>query len=98
MDLSKLETGKLHVKLQEFNLQEMLSEVFDTHHQRLSESQIIFHKIIEIKLPSVLHQDNERIQFILNSLLDNAIKFSPTNAEIIFLPICHLRTSKLYFQ
>lgn len=79
LDVSRIQTGKLRVKKQEFLLNELVREVCDLFQQTRKDKKII----IKNSKPIVVVADRFRIYQVLTNLLTNAIKYSHKGSEII---------------
>jgi|GEM_PF-1344793 len=82
LDLSKIEAGKVEVVLEEFDLDELLREVFENVKPLLHEKAIQVHwDLTEPLFP--LWSDPLRVRQIFLNLLSNAIKFTDHGSIII---------------
>jgi len=81
LDLSKIEAGKMELKLENLNLADVINDVVQTVKPKLDENR---HKIgvsVGEGLPQV-HADKRRLRQILLNLLSNAIKFTPPGGKL----------------
>jgi PAS domain S-box-containing protein len=80
LDLSKIDTGKLDFKMQDFDLTDMIKETVEDV-QHTTTQQII----IKSDSNCTLYGDKDRISQVLLNLLTNAIKYSAktSNIEVI---------------
>ena len=81
LDLSKIEAGKMELKLENLNLADVINDVVQTVKPKLDENR---HKIgvsVGEGLPPV-HADKRRLRQILLNLLSNAIKFTPPGGKL----------------
>lgn len=76
LDLSNIETGRLHLDRLPVSLSQIGGQVFALHRDVASKKGIALHLEIPPDLPPVL-ADRDRLQQILINLVDNAIKFTP---------------------
>jgi two-component system sensor histidine kinase BarA len=82
LDLAKLESGKMDVRLTDFRIEQVISAQCDMA-RPLTESKNIDLEIeIEPGLPE-MHQDQAKAQQVLSNLLSNAIKFTPEGGRIV---------------
>jgi len=79
LDLSKLETGKTKLNLQETNLEECLDQSPALH--LIKDKGIEFSKIIPVNLPKI-YVDKNKIMQVFTNLLSNAAKFTPKKGKI----------------
>jgi two-component system sensor histidine kinase VicK len=78
LDLSRLESGKLQIKMQDFDINKLLVE-------NIAETQLTNngHTIIfNADDVGMVHADRERIGQVINNFLSNAIKYSPKDSVI----------------
>lgn len=83
LDLSKIESGKLHFEDKEFDLNETITAVIDLLKQRVIDKDLELRVNLDPDTPAVLIGDSTRFSQILINLIGNAIKF--TNAGYIEL-------------
>ncbi|MCL1881380.1 MAG: transporter substrate-binding domain-containing protein [Oscillospiraceae bacterium] len=90
LDLSKIESGKLNIISEEYNVASLISDIVQINleqaHQN-STNPIEFELIVDPELPVNLIGDQLRIKQILNNLLSNAFKYT-TNGKITLLARC----------
>lgn len=77
LDLSKIESGQLQIRIETFSLQELLIELTDTFRQVAQTKQID----LKISIPDssgdlTMMTDRSRLKQILGNLLSNAVKFT----------------------
>lgn len=82
LDLSKIEAGKLELEFEAVDLNEMVSETVALLQPQASENRTIIRTSLSRAVPKVVADPRSIRQIILN-LVSNAIKFSPTNAQVI---------------
>jgi len=80
VDLSKIETGKLSIKMKECNINNILKELFAVYQEKIkndfnNEIDLILNQQIENK-KLIVTTDKYRLKQILINLLDNAVKFT----------------------
>lgn len=75
LDLSKIEAGKVEVNLEEFDLEELLQEVFENVKPLLHDKAVEVHWRLARPL-SPLWSDPQRVRQIFLNLFSNAIKFT----------------------
>ncbi len=74
LDLSKIESGKMEVDCEEYNLNDELKSIIRMVRVRATEKGLGFSTVIDPELPTVLYGDRGKIRQILINLLSNAIK------------------------
>ena len=75
-DLSKAEAGKLSIKPQKFNLQELIANLVATQEKQIKGKNLSIKISIEGDVPDVLIGDSLRIQQVMLNLLGNAVKYT----------------------
>ena len=81
LDLAKVESGKMEVKLSEFHVSKVVDAHCDILRPLSDEKNIDLSVDIEDNLPPMF-QDQSKLQQILMNLLSNAIKFTPEGGRI----------------
>ena|GEM_PF-817917 len=79
LNVSRLESGKIHLHKQEFLLNEVLKDVVDEVTLTLSSSHVI---TIAQLTPVTVYADIDKIGNVITNLLSNAVKYSPTGKQI----------------
>ena len=80
-DISRIETGQLHVEKAPTAFTNIVSETLQTIRGPYDEKQIELHLDLPHDLPLVL-ADNGRLVQVLTNLLSNAYKYSPENTDV----------------
>ncbi len=81
LDLAKIESGKMAVRLSDFRIDQIIAAQCDMARPLSEKKNIDLEVEIPVELPG-LHQDQAKVQQILNNLLSNAIKFTPEGGRI----------------
>jgi two-component system, NarL family, sensor histidine kinase BarA len=81
LDLAKIESGNMEVRLSEFRIDGVIHGVCDTYLQATERKNIDLKADVESGLPEMF-QDQVKVQQILTNLLSNAIKFTPEGGRI----------------
>jgi two-component system sensor histidine kinase BarA len=81
LDLSKLEAGKMDIRLSEFRIDQIIEAQCDLVRTLTEDKNIDLAIEIEPNLPTLI-QDQTKVQQILTNLLSNAIKFTPEGGRI----------------
>ncbi len=76
LDFSKMEAGKLSIKNIDFNMKELLEEITKAHSFQANEKGLELLFTYSSNVSPYLIGDPNRIQQILNNLINNAIKFT----------------------
>ncbi len=76
LDFSKMEAGKLNINNINFNMKELLDEIIKAHSVRAKEKGLELLYTYASNISPYLIGDPNRLQQILNNLINNAIKFT----------------------
>ncbi len=82
LDLAKIESGKMEVRLSDFRIGPVVSAQCDMARPLTERKNIDLETEIDPDLPDMF-QDQAKVQQILNNLLSNAIKFTPEGGRIV---------------
>jgi diguanylate cyclase (GGDEF)-like protein len=78
LDFSKLESAKMHINYEIFDLDEVLQDVTTLLNVPAKTKKLLLGSYLAPDIPRVLNGDAGRIRQILINLLGNAIKFTPS--------------------
>jgi signal transduction histidine kinase len=81
LDLAKIESGRMDIRLTDFHIGQVIDAQSDMARPLLEKKNIDFETEVESGLPA-MHQDQSRVQQIINNLLSNAIKFTPEGGRV----------------
>ncbi len=81
LDLAKIESGKMDLKLVDFKLENLISSLVDAMQMMATKRNIEVTYSVESIMPTI-HQDSGKINQILSNLLSNAIKFTPEGGRV----------------
>lgn len=76
LDLSKIESGKLIIDIQPFDVKNTLKHVYNLLNVKAKEKQLEFNLFLDADLPDMVSGDKGRLNQILVNLAGNAIKFT----------------------
>ncbi|MCX4196021.1 PAS domain S-box protein [Methylobacterium organophilum] len=76
LDLAKIESGRMQLKLEPFNLRELLSELESALRPMAEQNGLLFKVSVDPDVPSSLSSDRARLRQVLHNLLTNALKFT----------------------
>jgi signal transduction histidine kinase/CheY-like chemotaxis protein len=76
LDLSKIEAGRLDIRLAAVNPYRLFQEVYDVMRFKVQEKRLDFETDIDSTLPEWLLLDDVRLRQVLLNLLSNAVKFT----------------------
>jgi signal transduction histidine kinase len=82
LDLAKIESGKMELKLADFRIEDAIAAQCDMARPLTERKNIDLDIEVDADLPE-LFQDQGKVQQILNNLLSNAIKFTPEGGRIV---------------
>jgi PAS domain S-box-containing protein len=72
LNVSRLESGKIHIEKTSFDLAELIQEIQGEHQLLYTSHDLIFHPVGEI----IVSADREKIAQVVNNLVSNAVKYS----------------------
>lgn len=81
LDLAKIESGKMEVRISEFRIEQVATAVCDMARPLSEKKNIDLELTLQPNLPWI-KQDQARVQQILNNLISNAIKFTPEGGRV----------------
>ena len=77
LDFSKMEAGKLSIEHINFDIKALVEEIIKCHSPSATEKGVELNYAFSSTIPQYLVGDPNRLQQILNNLINNAIKFTP---------------------
>jgi signal transduction histidine kinase len=87
LDLAKIESGKMETRLTDFRITQVVAAQCDMARPLTERKNIDLESHVDPDLPP-MHQDQARVQQIINNLLSNAIKFTPDGGRITLAVHC----------
>lgn len=78
LDLSKIEAGQLELSPEQVPARELIESVFAIHHMSATQKGLTAQLVFAPDLPEHIHTDPTRFRQVLNNLLHNAVKFTPS--------------------
>lgn len=76
LDMSKIESGKMHLVEQEYDVQDMLRQIVSMIRVRSNEKDLMFDVVVDEIMPKRLYGDMGKIKQIVLNLLTNAVKYT----------------------
>ncbi len=76
LDISKIESGKLDVKADQYEMSSLLYNVFTMISMKAEEKGLVFRMEIDETLPNCLYGDEMRLKQCLVNLLTNSVKYT----------------------
>lgn len=83
LDISRVESGKMQVSEQSYDLQELLRSVVSMIKVRSTEKELTFDVVVDEILPKQLLGDSGKIKEIILNLLTNAVKYTEKGGFIL---------------
>ena len=100
LDMSKIESGKMHLVEQEYDVQELLRSIVTMIRVRSNEKELTFDVVVDEILPVRLYGDAGKIKQIVLNLLTNAVKYTDVGGFVLTVTmdsrtddVCDLRFS-----
>ena len=93
LDLGKLDSGNLELKIEPVSLFEILDEVKHQMNPLAEDKGLELRIDYAGRLPEFINTDARRLRQILLSLVDNAIKYTEAG-RVVIRPVCHERTGR----
>ena len=83
LDLSNIQEGTLQLSHASFELPDLIGSLKALHQVRADEAGIELFAMMANDTPLVMQTDPYRVRQVLNNLLDNALKFTPANGQVV---------------
>ncbi len=80
--ISRLESGELQLQFQNFIIQDLVKEVYDSLYLKAEEKEIKTSIKKGCEIPLTVHADKEKIRQVLINLIDNALKYGKQGGNI----------------
>jgi len=84
LDMSKIESSNYELSNEEFNLENMISDVLNIFQFQIDDKKQILHVIKDPELPAYIWGDELHLKQVITNLLSNAIKFTDREGSITF--------------
>ena len=84
LDISKIEANKVNCINENFNLKELIRNIYTSHSIQAQKKHIKFTYYIAPNIPEYIFSDQIKIQQILINIIGNAMKFTHADNEIQF--------------
>ncbi len=95
LDLSKIEAGKMVIKLNPVNLRAIVDEIEHIFYLKIKQKKLQWIKQIDERIPGFVKTDELRIRQILLNLTGNAIKFTSKGSVKIKIDCLQISNNKL---
>lgn len=83
LDVTKIESQSLHLRIQKFNLNHLISSVISEHENMIERQQCHKRIVFDCKDDINIEGDKVRISQVVSNLLSNSIKFTKEEGSII---------------
>lgn len=81
LDLARMESGHIHLDIQQMNLEEFFHRVLRKFQSIAAEQQVTLFNQISSDLPTV-YWDEDKIEQVLTNLIDNALRHTPADGKV----------------
>ena len=92
LDMSKIESGKMEIVPAEYEVENLLMDLWNVIFLRAREKGLSIRFSLEETLPGTLYGDDVRIKQIVTNLLTNAVKYTPQGG--VEMEVSHERQGK----
>lgn len=82
-EISRLERGELILNKENFVIQDLVKEVFESLSLKAEQHKITFSIKKGCELPLTVYADKEKIRQVLTNLVDNAIKYGKSGGHVV---------------
>ena len=83
LDMSKIESGKMHLVEQEYDVQELLRSIVSMIRVRSTQKELSFDVDVDEILPKRLYGDAGKIKQVVLNLLTNAVKYTDVGGFVL---------------
>jgi len=87
LDFSKLQANSFSLHPIQFNLEDCLRDVLDLHRVAAFEKAIELNMLIDSDTPIEVFADIDKLKKILNNVIGNAVKFTPSGDIVMFVSL-----------
>ncbi len=85
LDFSKIESGKMEILPDEYCVFSLINDSYNMIHMRATEKNLTLVVKNNPMLPSKLYGDEIRVRQVINNLLTNAVKYTPTGSVTLMI-------------
>ena len=83
LDISKIESGKMHLVEQEYDIKELLRSIVSMIRVKSTEKELIFDVVVDEVMPQKYYGDAGKIKQIVLNLLTNAVKYTEKGGFVL---------------
>ena len=83
LDISKIESGKMHLVEQNYDVQNLLRSIVSMIRVKSTEKELMFDVVVDELLPKQLYGDAGKIKQIVLNLLTNAVKYTEKGGFVL---------------
>ncbi|WP_051689332.1 hybrid sensor histidine kinase/response regulator [Butyrivibrio sp. AE2032] len=83
LDISKIESGKMHLVEQEYEVQDLLRSIVSMIRVKSTEKELMFDVVVDELIPQRLFGDAGKIKQIVLNLLTNAVKYTGKGGVVL---------------
>lgn len=83
LDISKIESGKMHLVEQEYDVQDLLRSIVSMIRVKCTEKELMFDVVVDELIPKKLYGDAGKIKQVVLNLLTNAVKYTQKGCVIL---------------
>jgi len=98
LDISKIESGKLHIETIDFDLRKSIEDTTDLLSKLAHQKNLELSCFIPPKAKTCVKGDVMRLQQVLNNLISNAIKFTAEGEVTVNLSVVEEATDRIRFR
>ncbi|MDC7302135.1 hybrid sensor histidine kinase/response regulator [Agathobacter ruminis] len=98
LDISKIESGKMHVVEQNYDVQNMLRSIVSMIRVRSTEKELQFDVVVDELIPKTLYGDEGKIKQIVLNLLTNAVKYTEVGGFVLGVTMDERRDDVAYLR
>lgn len=95
LDFTKMESGKMELEEQLFELHTCIQEVFSLFSMEAGKKNLELAYFIDYKLPRLLYGDMARLRQVLINLVANAVKFTNQGGVYLVVSALHTKDNKV---
>jgi two-component system sensor histidine kinase VicK len=95
LNVSRLESGKIHLEKKQFNFIELLTEILEENRLTSLSHELKFQ---QPNYPIILNADRDKIGSVISNLISNAIKYSPKGKLVVIEAEIEDNELKLYVK